>query len=389
MLSQQTRRRDGGRHRQRQRKGVALVLSVVLMFVLFAFLAFSVDTGFIAKSQAEMRRTADAAAMAGCWELFNQMRTGVEGSSAYPAVRTVASSYAGLNPVNQSGPQLDTTAGSTDVQIGYLSSLQSSSISNNPSHPFFAVRANVTKSRTKNGEIPFFFGRIFGNSGRDMNISATAVMARNISGFELPAGSSETIDILPFALDKQTCDELLAGIGGDQYCYHEGTNGVTMGADGFLECNLYPQGVDAPGNRGTVDIGASGNSTNDIKRQILYGISSQDMLDLGKPLSLSGGTMTLEGDTGISAAVKAQLTEIIGEPRCIPVFSSVSGNGNNAVYTICQWLGIRVMYVKLTGSMKSKQVIVQLCPFNCPYATYSTDATQYSNYVYTPVMLAR
>ena len=55
------------------------------------------------------------------------------------------------------------------------------------------------------------------------------------------------------------------------------------------------------------------------------------------------------GDTGISAGVKDELASIIGQTRIIPVFSSVSGNGNNATYVIVRWVGVRVMAVKLTG----------------------------------------
>jgi hypothetical protein len=78
----------------------------------------------------------------------------------------------------------------------------------------------------------------------------------------------------------------------------------------------------SPGNRGTVDIGGSNNSTNDIARQILHGISAQDLQALGKPLNISSqGTMTLNGDTGISAGVKDELKSIIGQKRMSSPFS--------------------------------------------------------------------
>jgi len=37
----------------------------------------------------------------------------------------------------------------------------------------------------------------------------------------------------------------------------------------------------------------------------------------------------------------------------------VSGNGNNSHYVVVGFAGVRIMYVKLTGSMSSKKVIVQ------------------------------
>ncbi len=67
---------DHVRSRIQHRRGATLVLSVFLMFGLFSFVAFSVDIGYLAQSRAEIQRTADAAAMAGCWELYAGMENG-------------------------------------------------------------------------------------------------------------------------------------------------------------------------------------------------------------------------------------------------------------------------------------------------------------------------
>ncbi|MGN6543792.1 MAG: Tad domain-containing protein, partial [Aureliella sp.] len=159
--------------------------------------------------------------------------------------------------------------------------------------------------------------------------------------------------------------------------------------DGIPEGNLYPQGTGSPGNRGTVDIGDSNNSTADIARQIKQGISSDDLVKLGKPLEIcSDGTMTLNGDTGISAGVKDELASLIGKTRIVPIFSQVSGNGNNATYTVVKWVGIRVLDVKLTGSLSSKKVMIQAAPMVCPYVTVG-GSTDMSSGVFSPVVLTR
>ncbi len=94
---------------------------------------------------------------------------------------------------------------------------------------------------------------------------------------------------------------------------------------------MFPQGTGSPGNRGTVDIGSSNNSTADIARQIVHGISPSDFAQLGGKLEFDdSGKLYLNGDTGISAGVKDELASIMGQPRIIPIFSTVSGNGNNA-----------------------------------------------------------
>ena len=69
----------------------------------------------------------------------------------------------------------------------------------------------------------------------------------------------------------------------DDYKYNFDRSLVEKGSDGIREVNLYPQGTGSPGNRGTVDIGGANNRTADIARQIVNGITAQDLADLGKP----------------------------------------------------------------------------------------------------------
>jgi hypothetical protein len=164
---------------------------------------------------------------------------------------------------------------------------------------------------------------------------------------------------------------------------------VTAGSDGLVEVNLFPQGTGSPGNRGTVDIGSCNNSTADIARQILYGISPADLVYMGGSLQFdSTGKLVLNGDTGISAGVKDELASIKGQPRIIPIFSAVSGNGNNAMYTIVKWQGIRIMNVKLTGSMSQKNVMIQVAPVMAK-GSIPSPTTGTSSYVYSPVVLVK
>ncbi len=391
-----TSRNRRPRRSAQRRRGAALVLAVALMFALFGFLAFSIDTGYLAQSKAEMRRSADAAALAGCWELYGQMDKGVHAPASHAAIRTVAANMAALNPICKQQPQVDASELSQDITIGYLNDLRDSNINNDSSRPFYAVKVEVKRTADTNGEIPFFFGRIFGQTGRPMTSEATAVMAKQISGFSTPTSGGPNINLLPFALDQTTWDGLMAatqsGSGGvDDYAFDPETGEVTAGQDGIFEVNLYPQGTGSPGNRGTVDIGGANNSTNDIARQILYGISEQDLQDLGKDLVMdpSTETMTLNGDTGISAGVKDELASIIGEKRIIPIFSSVSGNGNNANYTIVRWCGVRIIDVKLTGKMSGKKLIIQPAAVLASCGMVTTTATHSSDYVLSPVLLAR
>ena len=372
------------------RRGATLVLAVVMMFMLFGFVAFSVDTGYLAQARSEMRRTADAAAMAGCWEVYSKLELGDEVDLSDNDVREAAADIAALNPVCRQAPTLDVSQQSQEVEIGFLDSVRQTVLSDDDALPYIGVKVSLNRTASRNGEIPFFFGRMFGDTGRSMTADATAVMAQHISGFITPGEDEDVrLDILPFALDVDTWDDMmLSATQYDDYGYDPSDGSVDCSGDGIFEVNLYPQGTGSPGNRGTVDIGGSNNSTNDIARQITDGISAQDIIDLGKPLVLNSGEMMLEGDTGISAGVKDELASIIGEKRIIPLFSSVSGNGNNAEYTIVRWVGIRILNVKLTGKMSGKRVVVQPAPIIAANAIPNVDGGITSDFVLTPVVLA-
>ena len=139
-----------------------------------------------------------------------------------------------------------------------------------------------------------------------------------------------------------------------------------------------------------MDIGSSNNSTNDIARQILDGVSPEDMEYHGGKLEFDDhGELELNGDTGISAGVKDELESIKGQPRVIPIFRMVEGPGNNAQYTIVKFCGVRIVNVKLTGQMSGKRVIIQPANICLRGAIPAPDDVPRSQYVFSPVWLVR
>lgn len=375
----------------KRRKGAAIILAVFLLGVLVSMLALAIDVGYIAASKAEARRTTDAAALAGCWQIYDSAVRNQNDTTTTTNVYNSSSNMALANVVCNGAPLVSFVGNDADISIGYLNSLDpNAAIVSNSANPYRAVRVRLRKSSSYNGQVPLFFARFFGQSGRDMTVESTAAMAMQIKGFNTPGVGSGNLNILPFALDLQTWESLSSCHGTDSYRFDFDRNQVVSGSDGIDELNLYPQGTGSPGNRGTVDIGGANNSTSDIARQIVYGISAADLTALGKPLSLgTSGTMTLNGDTGISAGVKDELASIIGQTRIIPIFSSVTGNGNNAVYTIVQWAGVRILDVKLTGSMSSKYLRIQPAPVVIRN-TIPADATRtWSSGIYSPVVLVK
>lgn len=210
-----------------------------------------------------------------------------------------------------------------------------------------------------------------------------------VTGFKVTPNTGNA-ELLPLTLKDSVWNDLMtqAVTVGDNYTYDKVTGQVTPGPDGILELNLYPgsgAGQLAPGNFGTVDIGSNNNSTADLSRQILYGVNESDMAFHGGALTIP---TTLNGDTGLSAGIKDELAAIKGKARAIPLFSTVSGPGNNAMYSITGFAGIRIMNVKLTGPMSKKEVIIQPA-FVVDDSAMTGPGSGTSYFVYQPVGLSR
>jgi len=380
-----------------RRRGTVAVLACLLLVALLGMLAFTIDLGYLAGSKAELQRSADSAALAACYQLVYTGTPGtpIDLSSNVANVSPSAKHYAGLNPVCNSAPGL----ASTDVITGFMANPTVSGGTINTSADlsmFNAVEVSVRRTADENGKVPTFFGRLFGAEGQSASATGTAAFIGNFKGFQAPKSStgSDNLDLLPFALDKQTWDAMVRGdtsVTTDVWNYNS-SGQVVAGSDGILEVNLFPQGTGSPGNRGTVNIGASNNSTATLVRQILTGISPSDLAYYpnGQLVFDSTGNLYLNADPGISAGCKAALASIIGQTRFIPIFADVVGEGNNATYDIVAWQGVRILAVDLTGSMTTKHLTVQPATVYTRGGIPSTSASNRTSLgIYSPVFLVK
>ena len=375
------------------RRGNIIVLSAIMMIMVFGFTSFVVDVGFISLTQAQLEVADDAAVLAAALELPAGLGRGATKPSG--DVRTAALAAAvDLAAQHRAGERSTVHAdGNRDVRLGQVvwDPIAGDWRKSWGTTPYNMVEVTLRRNQqvgASDGPLPLFFGPVIGH--RHANLSATATAALiPAAAFRLPPSSSETIDVLPFALDLQTWQNLLQGISevGDNYRYVASSGTVSSGPDGILELNLYPHSKSnmPPGNRGTVDFGSSNNSTSDLARQILYGLNAQDLSYFGGEIRWDE-PFEVNGDTGISAGVKDELEAIKGKPRAIPIFSDVQGPGNNAMYTIVKFVGIRILNVKLTGN--PKHVIVQPAPFVAKNTVRSETGIFDENSVFTkPVLL--
>lgn len=348
---------------KRARHGGILVLAAPAMLIVLGCTAFAVDLGFIALSKSQLQSAADAAALGAALEfdiLANQSI--VDGAARNAAVELAALHRAG----GYDSVLLDSAA---HLQVGQAvwnptSHLFESNFTSGLT-PFNLVKVTArlkqiemtSDGSTVDRRVPLFFARVFGHQTAEIEATATAAVLPGV-GFRVETNSSKRAGILPFALDEQTWLNLLNGIGPDQYKYNSGTGQISAGSDGTREVNLYPEGSSSlpPGNRGTLDFGAPDNSTSDIARQITEGLNADDMALLGGELRTDLGPLSINGDTGISSGFKEELAAIKGQPRALPLFTQVSGPGNNAIYTIVRFVGVRIVDVKLTGGNKYLKV---------------------------------
>jgi Flp pilus assembly protein TadG len=391
-LNQQTAGTTEKRHRdpaakflcrEKSRRGTAAILSIFLIIVMVVMLGTIVDLSYVHVSQAELRRSSDAAALAGGWALFDAKVLGTSDSATKDEVAESTDLFSSRNVVAKEAPRV--AFDGDDVEVGYYD-VSTGQFNSSSIDELNAVRVKIHRQDSINGEVPLFFGGVLGRYSQPMTSTSTAALINNLNGFHIPPSEVETLDLLPFALDVDTWEQVVAKQTSDTFRVQNGC--VVSGSNGLFECNLYPQGTGSPGNRGTVDIGPGNNSTNDIARQIISGISREDLLQLATPLEFDNqGELFLTGDTGISAGVKDELDSIVGQKRVIPIFREVNGNGNNAVYTIVKFAGVRILEVKLTGRMSGKRVIVEPAPIVARYVKIATEPVSRSDYVYSPVVL--
>lgn len=347
------------------RRGAILVLAAALMIVLLALTAFCVDLGYLCVTKTQMKNASDASALAAAIELTDGlgMAPSVSESTAVSKANSAATSIAALQ---RNGDQASTLiSASRDLKYGKMEWNPATNkwVKTWNSTPYNLVEVTIHRDQTPDpkdpsadSRLPLLFAPALGYKDAGLTAVADAALFPGV-GVRVAAGSTLTAGILPITLDDPTWTALLAGTGVDNYHYDPSTGAVTAGPDGVLEVSLYPTGTGSPGNRGTVNIGTTNNSTANLQRQIQFGMNAIDLAPYGGSLRTDSGPLTLAGNPGISAAIKSSLNTVIGKPRLIPIFTALTGNGANAKYTISKFVGVRIMYVQLTGG--NKTVVIQ------------------------------
>ncbi len=208
------------KRKQRQRRGIIVVLTSFLLAVLFAFMALSVDTGRVVLTETRMQNAADAAALAASQEITAAVYAAGQGqgsasidanSIAVEAARAMAAQVAEANGIYldpdqdvQFGKRVyDSSTGEWPVQWGTA--------------PFNVVkvtaRRNGDDTSAPDGEFPLAFGWSIGKDSVPLQTSATAfVEARDLVLVLDYSGSMNYDSLLTSSLGTGEAQALLDGI---------------------------------------------------------------------------------------------------------------------------------------------------------------------------------
>ena len=376
------RHRKATRLIKQKRTGSFLVLAAAMMVMILAFTALTVDMGYIALTKTQLQAASDAGAHASGIELIQGF--GPTPISAVNVAYRAKNAATDVSAAHQAG-EVDSVylAPNRDMRFGHLRWNDASNSWDElwGTTPYNLVEVTLRRDQTisgnGDGRLPLFFAPVIGHDTANLKVSATVAMIPAV-GFRLKPGSNETLNMLPITMDEETWENLIQNNSGpDNYAYNPNTGQVFLNAsDGVREADLYPDEDETlpAGNRGTVDFGAGNNSTADIERQILYGLNAVDLSYFpNNEIRLDATSLDLTGDTGLSAGIKDELAAIVGETRIIPIFRTVIHPGNNAVFTVVRFVGIRIMAVRLTGA--NRYVYIQPASFIESHAVRGGDGS--------------
>lgn len=352
--------------RKRGRRGSIAVFAAVAIVLLLLMAAFAIDFGMICVAKTEMQRSADAAALAATEELLNQIASQPGqakqiDASMNSAIQEAGISVAALNQVGRSAPnvyQNPSNDKNGEIVVGELIRLDNgnTSLAFQDATRFNPVAVRVKRTADHNGEVSLFFGHVLGRNGVTAEAYVQAAFVQDFKGFRVPSGGdpSPTIKILPFALNYAAWHLAQNGIGPDDFGWDTKTQSVNNCSDGISEISLYPLDTDAAGNFGTVDIGSNNSTTPTLRRQIVEGVTREDLqFHRGELVLGERGELILSGDPGLKlGAIEPELRKIIGQSRIVPLYSTVSRSGNQAEFTIIGFAGGRILDAELPGSTR-------------------------------------
>ena len=144
------------------RRGAILAWAAICLVVVVAFLAFSIDFGYIVVTESELQNAADAAALSAASALSNGRDATIAAAKEWAAKNIVAGEAVAL--------------ATEDVELGFWDKDAASFtvIPEGSSETPNAVRVTCPRTSARENPLKLFFGPILGVSDADLTVSAIA-----------------------------------------------------------------------------------------------------------------------------------------------------------------------------------------------------------------------
>jgi len=175
----------------RSRRGVITVMAAMMMVVIFAFVAFTVDLGYLAVMKTELQATADASALASVQEL----------GIGIPEARQMAKDLAAANRVANVGVTLQ----DSDIEFGIFDEATRTFTVNN-------AAANAVRVTARKIDYPTFFGPVINQHRMSAQAEAIAMMNPRDIAFVVDLSGSMNDDTEP-CWATEVIDDLLSSEG--------------------------------------------------------------------------------------------------------------------------------------------------------------------------------
>jgi len=170
------RSRNGNPLPSEARRGAILILTAILMVVIFAFVAFTVDLGYLAVMKTDLQMAADSAALASVRDL----------GIGEAAARSTAKQLASKNRVAGDAVSLE----DTDIEIGIFDEATRS-------FRVSSVGANSVRVTARRLDHPTFFAPVIGHHQMSAQAQATAMMSPRDIVFVVDLSGSMNDDTEP------------------------------------------------------------------------------------------------------------------------------------------------------------------------------------------------
>lgn len=299
-------------HRQANtpdQRGAAAVLIAVSLVAMLGAVAFVVDVGNARMTRAGLGTAADAAALAASGELN-------DGESEAKACET-AEAIANTNSPNAAVESCSTAVAASGTPI---------------------VTVVVGQ------HVEYAFAHVIGFSSTDVSARSSA-----------RHGEQGVVGARPFSV----CIEALGALLGTWDPLGETSIGpieVPYGKDSQPEA--CGDGDDVPGNWGSLDFNGGSNSTAEAKDWIENGYSGT----VYPPTSIDGDPGALSGSVASALGSLVSSEEVFP----LPLFSSASGNGANAVFEVLGFINAQLVDYDVNGSAASRTLTFVFHPGQYP-----------------------